>query len=221
VPTDQKLLRDFVTLGQEILKCDWRQHYGSDFGRVAPSPPGIAYAQPGFVADDYRGVVLVGQNPGVGDTPDRARAHRVWDKHLEPWATGGGVEDYRAVLALWLRDLSNWAVWHQWCAPLLQRSGLTVQNIGYLNIVKNQTTKNGAPTARMYEADWRWTQRQLEVLQPRIVIAGGKAVGDVINRYWRNAPFEVVVQNRIRSQNSEARTRQARGISERIVEALR
>ena len=56
-----RLLQDFIDLGREILRWDRREAYGADWSLVAPSPPAIGLAQPGFLGEDYRGVVLLAQ----------------------------------------------------------------------------------------------------------------------------------------------------------------
>ncbi|HEX5480231.1 MAG TPA: hypothetical protein VFY79_10990 [Dehalococcoidia bacterium] len=218
--TDRRKLREFVRAGQEMLACDWTAHYGADVSRIAPAPPAIRYAQPGFLGDDYRGIVVVNQNPGVGDSPDRAKMHRIWDGELEKWLRTGTIQSYEEVFRFWQRDLSNWPVWKQWIAPILAPSGLDERNVAYLNLCKNQTRRNVAPTASMYWADWRWTRRQLEILRPHTVVAGGKAVADLLTRFWPEAPFKVVEQNRIRSQNNATRAQQASEIARTLAKAI-
>src|SRR4051794_11311804 len=113
------MLDDFVRVGQEILSCDWAVRYGTDIARVAPSPPGVGYAQPGFLGRDYRGLVFVGQNPGVG--ADRADVHRLWERSFQTWHKQGTVAAYSEVFEFWRRDLKEWVVWTQWIKPILDR----------------------------------------------------------------------------------------------------
>ena len=73
----EALLREFIRIGQEIMRWDRREAYGADFSRVAPSPPALGLASPGFLGRDYRGLVILGQNPGLGAR--RGSEHRIWD----------------------------------------------------------------------------------------------------------------------------------------------
>jgi len=212
------MLADFVRVGQEILSCDWAAHYGPDIARVAPSPPGVGYAQPGFLGRDYRGVVFIGQNPGVG--ADRAEVHRLWERAFRGWHDHGTVASYAETYQLWQSDLHGWTVWTQWIKPILDRLSLTEDHIGYLNLCKNAATGNAAPTTRMYQSDWAWTRRQVELLQPRVVIAGGVAVANRINMHWPAPPFIVLTQNRVRSQNQAERDRQADMLAREIRKVL-
>jgi hypothetical protein len=202
MPTDSKMLDNFVRMGQEILSCDWTSYYGSDFTRVAPSPPGVGYAQPGFVGRDYRGLVFVGQNPGVG--AGRADEHRLWKREFQKWHDQGTVAAYTDVFQFWRRDLNEWDVWKTYIKPVLHHLGFTEDHIGYLNLCKNATTTNTSPTPHMYRSDWAWTRRQLELLEPRVVVAGGKEVAKQLNKRlttdWPAPSFIVLPQNRARAR---------------------
>lgn len=218
MPTDSQMLDTFVRVGQEILSCDWASHYGSDVARVAPSPPGVGYAQPGFLGRDYRRLVFIGQNPGVG--ADRADVHRLWERAFRTWHEQGTVAAYSEAFQVWRRDLNAWPVWTQWIKPSLDRISLTEDHIGYLNLCKNATSTNAPPTARMYRSDWAWTRQQLELLQPRVVVAGGVAVAKLLNTFSPTPPCIVLSQNRVRSQSQAERDRQADMLASDIRKAL-
>jgi hypothetical protein len=198
MPTDSQMLDNFVRVGQEILSCDWEVLYGSDIVSVAPSPPGVGYAQPGFLGCDYRGLVFIGQNPGVG--AGRSDVHRLWERAFRKWHDEGSVAAYSEVFQLWQRDLHAWDVWKTYIKPILDHLGFTEDHIGYLNLCKNATTGNNKPTARMYRSDWEWTGQQLKLLQPRAVVAGGKEVAIQLNRLWPAPSCLVRPQNRARAR---------------------
>ena len=219
MPTDSKMLDDFVRVGQEILSCDWAAHYGRhDIARVAPSPPGVGYAQPGFLGRDFRGLVFVGQNPGVG--ADRADVHRRWERAFRMWHDHGRVAAYLETFQFWQSDLNAWPVWTQWIKPILDRISLTEDHIGYLNLCKNATSTNTPPTARMYRSDWAWTRQQLDLLQPRVVVAGGLSVDRKLNTLWPSRSCMVLPQNRERSQSRAERDREADMLASDIRKAL-
>lgn len=219
MPTDAQILDNFVRVGRNILSCDWAVHYGIDVTRVAPSPPGVGYAQPGFLGGDYRGLVFIGQNPGVG--ADRADEHRRWERAFRTWHEQGTVANYLDVYEFWRGDLRNWTVWSQWVKPILDRVGFTEDQIAYLNLCKNATTGNAPPTEHMYQSDWAWTKQQLAFLQPRVVVAGGLAVAKRLNTYWPTPPFSVLPQNRVRSRPGHERARDADGLASEIGQLLR
>jgi hypothetical protein len=212
------MLDNFVRVGQEILSCDWAARYGPGIARVAPSPPGIGYAQPGFLGRDYRGLVFVGQNPGAGAL--RADAHQLWKRVFRDWHEQGTVAAYSEAFRFWRDDLNAWPVWTQWIKPILERLSLTEDHIGYLNLCKNATTNNTPPTAHMYRSDWAWTRQQLELLQPRVVVAGGVAVDKRLNTHWPTPPFIVLPQNRVRSQSRAERARDVDELASKIWKAL-
>jgi hypothetical protein len=222
VPTDKQMLKTFVHIGQEILSCDdWAAHYGSSGNaRVAPSPPGVGYAQPGFVGRDYRGLVIVNQNPSAGFGRDDV--HRDWERAFRKWHNQGTVDVYLETFRFWQSDVHAWKVWTQWVEPILYRlrPRLTEDHIGYLNLCKNATIPNKAPTERMYRSDWEWTGRQLTLLQPRVVVAGGKEVAKQLNTLWPAPPVKVLVQDRNRNQSGAVRASEANRLAGEIRKAL-
>lgn len=218
MPTDPQMLDSFVRVGQEILSCNWEAQYGPDVTRVAPSPPGVGYAQPGFLGRDYRGLVFVGQNPGAG--ADRADVHRLWERAFRTWHQQGSIAAYSKVFEFWRHDLNAWTVWSQWIKPILDRLSLTEDHIGYLNLCKNATTNNKAPTTHMYWSDWTWTSQQLDLLQPRVVVAGGLAVADKLNTLWPAPSVMILPQNRERIQSRAERDREADLLAGKIRKAL-
>ena len=217
----EQLVQDFIDLGREILRWDRRAAYGADWSRVAPSPPAIGLASPGFLGDDYCGVVLLGQNPGHGE--HRGTAHRRWDRLLSAWRDEGTLQAYREAFRFYLQDFKQVVTWSSWSEPVLRAAGLKPRDVAYLNLGKSPLTENPPPRsrARIFEADWYWTRKQLELLDPLVVVAGGLAVADLLDQFWPDPPFGVIRQNRARSQNKAARAAQAGAIGRQIKEGLR
>lgn len=216
MPTDKQMLENFVHIGQDILSCNWATRYGHHIARVAPSPPGVGYAQPGFVGRDYRGLV-VSRNPAVGTGRDEA--HRLWDQAFRKWLDQGTVDAYLKVFQLWQRDFNEWGV-EKYIKPILELRNFTEDHIGYLNLCKNATISNIEPTVRMYKSDWEWTERQLKLLQPRVVVAGGVEVDRQLKRFWTSRSCRVLTQNRIRSQSRAELDRQAKWLADEILKEL-
>ena len=215
-------LMEFIRLGQEIMRWDRQGAYGADFTRVAPSPPALGVASPGFLGREYRGLVVLNQNPGLGAR--RGSEHRIWDRLLTAWRDEGTIEAYDEAFKFYLADFRHVAVWRQWVEPVLDAAGLGAHAVAYLNLGKSVLRKNEPPKppkARdpIFEADWRWTRAQLDLLEPDVVLAG-KAVANLLSRYWPNPPFDVIVQDRARSQNKATRAARAREHGDRIRAAL-
>lgn len=196
MPTDASMLREFISIGQELLRSNLAARYGSDHARIAPSPS-LVFPQPGLLGDDYRGVVVLNRNPGVG--ANRSDLHRVWDRELEKWLRQGTSEAYRDVYSLWERDLAAWDIWTDWIRPALSRAGLTESNICFLNLFKCATPGNKPPTATMYRTDWAITKRQIELVAPSVVLTSTDAAIQLM-KSWPNPPFRLLVQNRARAR---------------------
>jgi len=216
----EALLREFIRIGQEIMRWDRREAYGADFSRVAPSPPALGLASPGFLGRDYRGLVILGQNPGLGAR--RGSEHRIWDGLLTAWRDEGTTESYGKAFRFYLDDFQHVAAWRQWVEPVLLAADLSAHEVAYLNLGKSVLRKNESPRSPdpIFEADWRWTRAQFDLLEPDIVLAGGKAVAKLLWQYWPNPPFAVVEQDRARSQNRATRAARARELGARIKAAL-
>ena len=95
----ERLVRDFIDLGRDILRWDRRTAYGADWSHVAP-PPAISLASPGFLGEGYCGVVLLAQNPGHGE--HRGGPHRRWDDLLAAWRDEGTLRAYREAFKFYL-----------------------------------------------------------------------------------------------------------------------
>ena len=156
------------------MRWDRREAYGADFSRVAPSPPALGLASPSFLGRDYRGLVVLGQNPGLGAR--RGSEHRIWDGLLTAWRDEGTTESYGKAFRFYLDDFQHVAAWRQWVEPVLLAADLSAHEVAYLNLGKSVLRKNEPPRSPdpIFEADWRWTRAQLDLLEPAIVLAGGK-----------------------------------------------
>ena len=217
----ERLVREFIYLGREILRWDRRAAYGPDWSRVAPSPPAIGLASPGFLGEAYRGVVLLAQNPGHG--AQRSGPHRRWDQLLAAWRDEGTLQAYREAFEFYVQDFRHVTTWTSWSAPLLRASGLKLGDVAYLNLGKSPLAGNPPPSSRtrIFEADWYWTRRQLELLAPVVIVAGGLAVARLLARFWPSPPFVVIPQDRSRSQSKATREARAREIGRQVQEMLR
>ena len=199
----------FIELGQQIIALDRQAELGRDFSRVAVQPPSVGVAQPGFMGAEYKGLVILGRNPGTGDNrPSRYGFESKlaeWHRALEKWRDLGSLQAYMSAFDCWMGDLKEWRVWSMYVEPILDRLQIDPSNIAYLNLFQSPTIANTRPTPRMFRIGWTWTKRQLDILAPKAVIAGGKDVGAQLRAQWSKPSCEILVQDRNRSLNTQAR----------------
>ncbi|MPZ48967.1 MAG: hypothetical protein GEU75_06600 [Dehalococcoidia bacterium] len=202
------LLSEFIDLGRRIIAWDRRAALGFDFQRIAVNAPSVGLAQPGFMGTEYKGLVVLGLNPGNGDNRLSRTGFQPkwqeWHEVLAKWRDSGTTAAYEKAFQCWLDDLREWRVWSMYVQPLLNQLGFTPRNIAYLNLFQSPTIANASLTPRMIRTGWPWTKAQLDVLKPRAVVAGGKRVGDILAGLWPNPPFEVIIQDRNRSLSTVA-----------------
>ncbi|MGI8962625.1 MAG: hypothetical protein ACR2IV_23295 [Bryobacteraceae bacterium] len=140
-------------------------------------------AQPGFVGPNYapNGIVFVSMNPGNGNDGN----------------CGGDLNQYRALEALrdaisddllktfedlttlLSRFMPSWPLIRNLVAPVLPSAGMQdLSSIAYMNLF-NWRTAQGADLAALYRRCWtHHTQKQIEMLKLRVIVALGKGVRD-------------------------------------------
>lgn len=193
-----EMIDEFIALGASIIREALPARYGADGRFVPEAPPAVGTPQPGFVGRRYRGVVILAPHPGEGGRASREPVHRVWDQVIAAWSANPSSETYDAVLRLWAEDREEWGpVWTRWTEPVLRGAGLAPDEVAFLNLIKNPLISNTSPLAqrRMAAVDWDWTKRQLDLLKPRAVVAGGKLVSEFLRSRVGN-DFAVREQNR-------------------------
>lgn len=193
----------FIELGRRVIHEATPDRYGRDAIHVPPAPPACRFPQPGFVGRSFSGIVILNPHPGEGARSGREATHRRWDMVLERWLKEGGGESYESALRLWEADRAEWGpVWTRWLAPLLAEAGLSVDQVAFLNLIKNQL-RSGTSEAiqgRIAEVDWEFTAAQLTLLKPTAVLAAGKFVGRMLDHLASEPLFDVRVQNRARAR---------------------
>ena len=200
------------------MHWDRREAYGADWSRVAEAPPDLTVPVPGYLGPNYRGIVLLDMNPS--SAPERRTAHREWDARFKRWRDEGTIEAYSAVFEAYLRYFPTLRYWKQKVQPVLRSAGITPREVCYLNLSKSAIRGNKQPTKGIIRADWHWTDRQLQLLAPRFVVAGGKGVGHLLDGLMPNPRFEVRVQDRMQGQKSSVVTAEAGRIGRAIKAAL-
>ena len=210
------MLEDFIKLGRQIINFDYESAYGSDYRRVS-TYPAVALPQPGFVGHSYKGVVILGLNPGEGAFRSWPELNREFGDLIQGWGRRADVATYNRVFSFFLGNFANSPTWDGWTRLVLEAASISVEDIALLNLVKVATKGDAKPTSKMFAVDWEWTRKQLDVLQPKVVVAGGVAVLEQFNRRWIGIPpFQVHEQNRRRSIPGPSRRQQAQLIAEAI-----
>lgn len=188
----------FIELGRDIIAFDRTRAFGGDHRHVSLSP-GTSRAQPGFMGHTFSGTVIVGQNPGEGNFGTWAKDNRELDGLLGAWHEQGTLQAYDAAFSFFRRTFANSPGWHDWVAPILLAGNISLEHIAVLNLVKVPTRQNRKPTSVMYREDWQWTKKQLDLLTPTVVVAGGVEVHRQITRRYADPPFALHLQNRARA----------------------
>lgn len=212
-----ELLQGFIRIGQDILRWDRREAYGVDWSRVAEAPPDLSFPPPGYLGPDFTGVVLLDSHPS--SATDRPAIHRKWDDLFRRWRDEGSAEAYDAVFEAYRWYFPTLQYWRRDVEPILNAANLGLREICYLNLSKS-VPANNKTSKRIFRADWYWTRQQLDLLQPAIVVMGGKGAGDLFKEFWPDSPLRIAVQDRIRSRTGSARRGQARRIAREIEAAL-
>ena len=135
--------------------------------------------QPGYIGPRYRKsrVLLVGQNPAVDLSPaipkSLTESDRIYTAALRILRDEPTVQRYKELSAVLRTFIPKWPI-HGNYFPL-DESGLSLEDIGYFNIVRCRTSSNAAPNdclaTKCIGAHFvRW----LELLAPKVVVFVGK-----------------------------------------------
>lgn len=135
--------------------------------------------QPGYIGPRYRTsrVLLVGQNPAVDQNPaipkSLTESDRIYTAALRILRDDPTVQRYKELSAVLRTFIPKWPI-HGNYFPL-EESGLSLEDIGYFNIVRCRTSSNATPNdslaTKCVDAHFiRW----LELLAPKVVVFVGK-----------------------------------------------
>lgn len=203
------LLQDFIKLGQEIIHSDYESAYGQDYKRVSAFPA-VALPQPGFLGHSYRGVVILNQNPGKGNFGSWPDDNRRFGELIRAWEAKGDTKSYDAAFKFFESKFLDSPTWRDYTDPVLRAARITLEDVAVLNLVKFATKKKVTITQRMFDADWVWTQQQLQLLAPSIVVTGGLLVNKQLYRQWPTMSFKVVEQNQVKAVKGETGSQRAK-----------
>lgn len=175
--TDGRVFDNFFKMSCQIVSCaefhDCRQLCGT----FDDEPP-----QPGFIGRSYRGLVIVGANPGTGYHRDfYQRNNKEYYALADKFSRSGNIKDYQAYLDFTANYMNYWNQ-HLCNAEYRSMLGYDIEDVAYLNIVKCRTSKTGSDvfsncgqevTAKCAHA---YLLKQLEILAPKYIVCHWKPV---------------------------------------------
>lgn len=135
--------------------------------------------QPGCIGARYANtrVMLVGQNPGLPNTPALAFADRRYTLALRDLRDSPSDENYANLQDVLSEFIPSWPV-HGNYFPLSE-CGIELDDIAYCNVVRCRTHANAMPGRAMTtNCTSEHFERWLELLNPRAVVFIGKWAHD-------------------------------------------
>lgn len=163
--------------------------------------------QPGFVGAAYasKGVMFIGQNPGVSPARSRAEGTRLASL-LNALSASPTADSYDALRCFLSGYMMTWAVTKRYLP--LERLGLRLDEIAYINAARCRTRGNAAPPRAMVgHCGQLHLDRWLAALEPGAVVFLGKWACDAAGGYVRARGIPSVCINRDRSLPCEERRR--------------
>jgi hypothetical protein len=136
-----------------------------------------AHVQPGYAGKDYRpgGLLVLGKNPAE---PRGEEAQFELIERLR-----GDIEAFEPLMDHLAGFMRGWSITGAYLLRrdrqgLLDRAGLDLADIAFLNLVKSPETKRLVSRARR---DWQYTADQIRLLQPGVIVVLGKGTRDLLS----------------------------------------
>lgn len=160
--------------------------------------------QPGYVGRKYsnKRILLVGQNPGVGNGVTEARSHNYLEKLREIRDTPSAkvFSDLQDILT---SLIPTWPV-HGNYFPL-DEAGLGLDEIAYINLVRCRTCSNGKPSVGMINNCSSHFEKWILRLNPKAIVFIGKWASDNSKSLVDSHNIQHIFVNRMRSLSGAAR----------------
>jgi hypothetical protein len=145
---------------------------------------------PGFVGKHYLkgSICLVAINPGGGqDSYLRTRGDEIFFPVLQRFRTASDADAeffFEDLCMHFEKILTCWNLWNI-VSPILTSTGLTLNEIAFINAVPYRTRKDGLPSVSAKTLSWqKVTGPAIELLEPGHVIALGQKACDVLRRFY-------------------------------------
>jgi hypothetical protein len=183
VAGNEDLLRQMMSLAREIVRCPHFDACRRECPSMDREPP-----QPGFVGRRYRGLVILGANPGCGQGNEfYLRQDKECYRLAQVFADSGSIEDYGRYLDFTGQYMGSWHA-HLCNREFRSLLGYDIEEVAYLNLVKCRTLVTGSDVfANCGEAATNrcvhsYLLRQLSALQPKYIACHWQGVARALPR---------------------------------------
>jgi hypothetical protein len=210
------LRRKLALLWREILRTDPKDLFRDEFKKILPRHKYDKLPQPGFVGFEYEpgGLLFLGMNPGSAHaTGGRGPRDEIFyqclldllevdDKYI--------LEEFDKFNGYLLFCINKWKLFNNYIKPALRRFETRLSSIAFLNILHWRTQSDVNPR-RLYEINWnKYTRKQIEALQPGVIIVLGKNAAKWFKEKWakENVVPDVVVEYITRERNISKKERE-------------
>jgi hypothetical protein len=172
---------ELAILWQSILQADPALTFGTSVEWLVHRNYGDEIPQPGFVGTKYRegGILFLAMNPaggtkdGLGDSDQKQYEKLLC---LRDASNENALRAFNELMDHLLPFMETWKIILNYVNPLLNKGGLTIKDVAYVNLMKWRTLK-GANLNRLYDISWEaHTHDQLNMLNPGVIIAISKSV---------------------------------------------
>lgn len=197
---------------QQILLTNPKAIFGAEVTKLSNRHYADAIPQPGFVGSNYRrgGLLFVAMNPGGGADENDPDDHKIYSalqrlRNADAKVRNEAFDEANVVHRL---IVPEWKIWANFVSPILRCTGITMQEVAYINLLKWRTQKSSG-LERLYGLSWEaHTCRQVEALAPGAVVAIGSDAGRVFDsRYKGNIYIGTIpraVGNNLRQESHDA-----------------
>ena len=182
---------DFIEVTTNMAEC---QHYETCRAECPSMDPRMRPA-PDYLGPRYRGLVIVGANPGIANSGDFEVGDTKRDLLMSRMTKSNSASTYNELtsflasyMGTWKNNLSN-----DWFRNFL---GYEIEEIAYVNLVKCRTFNTGSNPRRVVgdgitRRCWNeHTSRQISALNPDYVVGHWKPIRATLQ--WLGYRFETV-----------------------------
>lgn len=175
--------------------------------------------QPGYVGKEYmsKRVLLVGQNPGMGNSVSEARSQAYLQKLREIRDTPSH-EVFSELQEILANLIPTWPV-HGNYFPL-EEAGLKLDEIAHINLIRCRTCSNGKPTIGMINNCSMHFEKWVRQLNPKVVVFVGKWASDNGSHLVNKHNIPNIFVNRMRSLSGPARQQNLNDVARFVREQI-
>jgi hypothetical protein len=161
---------EFLSLMIQVANCPNLARCRSDCQKLDKTK----FPSPDFVGRRYRGLVIVGGNPGNSYNASTSQSDQVADQLMDRVRMHGRQEDAEKVLEFYPSWMLSWKQIVNASHREILR--FDIEEVAYLNLVKCKTLVGSSNTLRLVGTEVfercadTYALRQLEILRPRFLV---------------------------------------------------